>query len=64
MSRAEIIEHFKALAPQEQAQVAKVFVENDHSWKRLRDREGMAAVEKDRQVDLEVALRRPYRSDQ
>jgi len=52
MSAAELIEQFKALPPNERAQVAKFVVENDDSWIPESLREGMADAEAGRVVDL------------
>ncbi|PYK91246.1 MAG: hypothetical protein DME40_07055 [Verrucomicrobia bacterium] len=49
MSAAELIEQFKALPPNERAQVAKFVVENDDSWIPESLREGMADAEAGRE---------------
>ncbi len=63
MSAAELIEQFKALPPNERAQVAKFVVENDDSWIPESLREGMADAEAGRVVDLDTALNEPYPGD-
>jgi len=63
MSAAELIEQFKALPPNERAQVAKFVVENDDSWIPESLREGMADAESGRVVDLDTALNEPYPGD-
>jgi hypothetical protein len=64
VSATEIIEQFKALPPNERAQVAKFVVENDDSWIPESFKEGMADAEAGRFVDLDTALKEPYPSDQ
>src|SRR5436305_6252320 len=63
MCAAELIEQFKALPPNERAQVAKFVVENDDSWIPESLREGMADAEAGRVVDLDTALNEPYPGD-
>ncbi len=63
MSAAELIEQFKALPPDERAQVAKFVVENDDSWIPESFREAMADVDEARFVDLDIALNEPYSGD-
>ena len=63
MSAAELIEQFKALPPNERAQVAKFVVENDDSWIPESLPEGMADAEAGRVVDLDTALNEPYPGD-
>ncbi len=50
MSATQLIEQFKALPPDERAQVAKFIVENDDSWIPESFREGMVDVEAGRLV--------------
>jgi predicted transcriptional regulator len=64
VSATEIIEQFKALPPNERAQVAKFVVENDDSWIPESFKEGMADAEAGRFVDLDTALKEPYPGDQ
>jgi hypothetical protein len=56
MSASEIIEHFKALPPNERAEVAKFVVENDDSWIPESFKQGMADAEAGRFVDIETVL--------
>ena len=64
MSAAEIIAHFKALPPNERAQVAKFVVENDDSWIPESFKQGMADAEAGRVIDVDTALQEPYPGDQ
>jgi len=63
MSAMEFIEQFKALPPNERAQVAKFIVEHDDSWVPEAFRERMTDVEAGRFVDLDTALSEPYPDD-
>jgi predicted transcriptional regulator len=56
MSAAEIIEQIKALPPNERAEVAKFFVEDDDSWVPESFKRGMADAEAGRFVDMETVL--------
>lgn len=56
MSAAEIIEQIKALPPNERAEVAKFFVEDDDSWVPESFKRGMADAEAGRFVDIETVL--------
>jgi len=56
MSAAEIIEQFKALPPDERAEVAKFVVENDDSWVPESFKQGMADAEAGRLVDMEIVM--------
>ncbi len=56
MSATEIIEQFKVLPANEQAQVTKYVVEHDDSWIPESFKQGMADAEAGRFVDMETAL--------
>jgi predicted transcriptional regulator len=56
MSAAEIIEQIKSLPPDERAEVAKFFVEDDDSWVPESFKRGMADAEAGRFVDMETVL--------
>ena len=56
MSAAEIIEQIKSLTPEERAEVAKFFVEDDDSWVPESFKRGMADAEAGRFVDMETVL--------
>ena len=56
MSAAEVIEQFKALAPDERAKVTKFVVENDDSWIPESFKQGMADAEAGRFVEMETVL--------
>lgn len=56
MSAAEIIEQFKALPPEERAEVAKFVVANDDSWVPEDFKQGMADAEAGRIVDMEIVM--------
>ena len=60
MSAQEVIEQFKALAPDERAKVTKFVVENDDSWIPEEFKQGMADIAAGRVVDLDTALNKPY----
>jgi predicted transcriptional regulator len=56
MSAAEIIEQFKALPPDERAEVAKFVVANDDSWVPDEFKEAMEDLEAGRLVDMEIVM--------
>jgi predicted transcriptional regulator len=56
VSATEIIEQFKALPPNERAQVAKFVVEHDDSWIPESFTQGMADAAEGRFVDMETVL--------
>ena len=56
MSAQEIIEHIKALPPNERAQVAKFVVENDDSWIPDSFKQGMADFAAGQFADIETVL--------
>jgi hypothetical protein len=56
MSAAEIIEQFKALPPNERAEVAKFVVANDDSWVPDEFKEAMEDLEAGRLVDMEIVM--------
>ena len=56
MSAAEIIEQFKALPPNERAEVAKFVVANDDSWVPDEFKEAIEDLEAGRLVDMEVVM--------
>lgn len=56
MSATELIEQFKALPPDERAQVTKFVVENDDSWIPESFKQGMADAEAGRFVDMDTIL--------
>ena len=56
MSVQEIIEHIKALPPNERAQVAKFVVENDDSWIPDSFKQGMADAAAGQFADIETVL--------
>ena len=53
---AEIIEQFKALPPNERAEVAKFVVANDDSWVPDEFKEAMEDLEAGRLVDMEIVM--------
>jgi hypothetical protein len=55
-SAQEVIERFKALPPQDRADVAKFIAEHDDSWVPESFKEGMKAAAEGRFVDMETAL--------
>jgi hypothetical protein len=55
-SAQEVIERFKALPPQDRADVARFIVEHDDSWVPESFKEGMRAAAEGRFVDMETAL--------
>ncbi len=55
-SAQEVIERFKALPPQDRAEVAKFIAEHDDSWVPESFKEGMKAAAEGRFVDMETAL--------
>jgi predicted transcriptional regulator len=55
VSAAEIIEQFKALPPEERAEVTKYVVEHDDSWIPEDFKQGLADAEAGRFVDMETA---------
>jgi hypothetical protein len=55
-SAQEVIERFKALPPQDQADVAKFIAEHDDSWVPESFKQGMADIAAGRVVDMETAL--------
>ena len=57
MSVQEIIEHIKALPPNERALVAKFVVENDDSWIPESFKQGMADAAAGRVAEMETILR-------
>jgi hypothetical protein len=56
MSAAEFIEQFKALPPNERAEVAKFVVANDDSWVPDEFKEAMEDFEAGRIFDMETAM--------
>ena len=56
MSVQEIIEQIKNLPPNERAQIAKFFLEEDDSWVPDSFKQGMKAADEGRFVDMETAL--------
>jgi predicted transcriptional regulator len=56
MSAAEVIEQFKALPPEERAEVTKYVVEHDDSWIPEDFKQGMADAEAGRIVDMEIVM--------
>ena len=56
MSAAEIIEQFKALPPEERAEVTKYVVEHDDSWIPEDFKQGMADAAAGRIVDMEIVM--------
>ena len=56
MSAAEMIEQFKALPPNERAEVAKFVVANDDSWVPDEFKEAMEDLEAGRLVDMEIVM--------
>jgi hypothetical protein len=56
MSAAEIIEQFKALPPEERAEVTKYVVEHDDSWIPEDFKQGMADAVAGRIVDMEIVM--------
>ena len=56
MSAAENIEQFKALPPDERAEVAKFVVANDDSWVPDEFKEAMEDLEAGRLVDMEIVM--------
>jgi hypothetical protein len=55
-SAQEVIERFKALPPQDRADVAKFIAEHDDSWVPESFKQGMADIAAGRVVDMETAL--------
>lgn len=55
-SAQEVIERFKALPPQDRAEVAKFIAEQDDSWVPESFKEGMKAAAEGRFVDMETVL--------
>jgi hypothetical protein len=55
-SAQEVIERFKALPPQDRADVARFIAEADDSWVPESFKEGMADIAAGRVVDMETAL--------
>ena len=55
-SAQDVIERFKALPPQDRAEVAKFIAEQDDSWVPESFKEGMKAAQEGRFVDMETAL--------
>ena len=64
MSATELIEQFKALPPNERAEVAKFVVENNDSWIPESFKQGISDAEAGRLVDLDTALNQPYPGDE
>jgi hypothetical protein len=56
MSAQEVIEQFKAVPPEERAQVAKLVMEEDDSWVPESFKQGMADAAAGRFSDMEVLL--------
>lgn len=56
VSATEIIEQFRALPPNERAQVARFVVEHDDSWIPESFKQGMADAATGRLVDMEAVL--------
>jgi hypothetical protein len=56
MSAAEIIEQFKALPPNERAEVAKFVVANDDSWVPEDFKQSMEDLEAGRVFDMETVM--------
>ncbi|MGA3171120.1 MAG: hypothetical protein ABSE62_08900 [Chthoniobacteraceae bacterium] len=56
MSAAEIIEQFKALPPQERAEVARFVVANDDSWVPEDFKHSMADLEAGRVFDMDTVM--------
>lgn len=56
MSAAEIIEQFKALPPEERAEVAKFVVANDDSWVPDEFKEAMEDLEAGRLVNMDIVM--------
>lgn len=56
MSAAEIIEQFKALPPNERAEVAKFVVQNDDSWVPEDFKKSMEDLEAGRVFDMETVM--------
>ena len=63
VSAQELIEQFKALPPDERAEVSKFIVKSDDSWIPGDFKEGMADIAAGREVDLDTALNKPYPGD-
>jgi len=55
-SAQEVIERFRALPPQDRADVARFIAEHDDSWVPESFKEGMKAAAAGRFVDMETAL--------
>jgi predicted transcriptional regulator len=55
-SAQEVIERFRALPPQDRADVARFIAEHDDSWVPESFKEGMKAAAEGRFVDMETAL--------
>lgn len=56
MSAAEIIEQFKALPPEERAEVTKYVVEHDDSWIPEDFKKSMEDLEAGRVFDMETIM--------
>lgn len=55
-SAQEVIERFRALPPQDRADVARFIAEHDDSWVPESFKQGMADIAAGRVVDMETAL--------
>ena len=55
-SAQEVIERFKALPPQDRADVARFIVEHDDSWVPESFKQDMADIAAGRVVEMETAL--------
>ncbi len=55
-SAQEVVERFRALPPQDRADVARFIAEHDDSWVPESFKEGMKAAAEGRLVDMETAL--------
>ena len=55
-SAQAVIEQFKALPPQDRAEVATFIMEHDDSWVPESFKQGMADIAAGRVVDMETAL--------
>ena len=55
-SAQEVVERFRALPPQDRADVARFIAEHDDSWVPESFKEGMKAAAEGRLVDMEAAL--------
>ena len=56
MTAQAVIDQFKALAPNQRAEVAKYIVESDDSWIPESFKRGMADAEAGRFADMEAVL--------